>query len=57
MEISTHAADARLTQLTSKGFKLWYYYSDKPGIHFDHPLMSPKNVMDLLPLPKMVIYQ
>ncbi len=57
MKISTHAANARITQLPSKGFKLWYHYSDKPGIHFDQPLMSPENVMGLLPVPKMVIYQ
>jgi hypothetical protein len=54
---STHAANATLTQLPSKGFKLWYYYSDKPGIHYDKPLMTPTEVLSLNPLPRMIIYQ
>lgn len=54
---STHAFNATLTQLPSKGFKLWYYYSDKPGIHYDNPLMTPMEVLALDPLPRMIIYQ
>jgi hypothetical protein len=54
---STHAYNATLTKLPSKGFKLWYYYSDKPGIHYDKPLMKPGDVLALKPLPKMIIYQ
>jgi hypothetical protein len=54
---STHAFNATLTQLPSKGFKLWYYYSDKPGIHYDNPLMTPAEVLALDPLPRMIIYQ
>jgi hypothetical protein len=54
---STHAFNATLTTLPSKGFKLWYYYSDKPGIHYDNPLMTPTEVLALDPLPRMIIYQ
>lgn len=57
LKVATHNANARITQLPSKGFKLWYYYSDKPGIHFDSPLMPPERVLNLTPLPKMIIYQ
>lgn len=54
---STHALNSAITQLPIKGFKLWYYYSDKPGIHYDNPLMMPEEVMSLSPAPLLVIYQ
>lgn len=54
---ATHALNAKITQIPLKGFKLWYHYSDKPGIHFDNPLMSPKEVLALSPAPVLVIYQ
>ncbi len=54
---ATHSLNAKITQIPLKGFKLWYYYSDKPGIHFDNPLMTPKEVLALSPAPVLVIYQ
>jgi len=54
---STHALNAAITQVPLKGFKLWYHYSDKPGIHFDDPLMTPNEVLSLSPAPLLVIYQ
>lgn len=54
---STHSRNAKITNIPNKGFKLWYYYSDKKGIHYDKPLMSPAQVLGLNPQPGLVIYQ
>ncbi len=54
---STHKRNAKITNIPNKGFKLWYYYSDKKGIHYDKPLMSPAQVLKLNPQPGLVIYQ
>ncbi len=56
-KIATHTWNSSITQIPIKGFKLWYYYSDKPGIHYDHPLMIPQEVIALIPKPRMIIYQ
>ncbi len=56
-KVSTHAINSAITQIPLKGFKLWYHYSDKPGIHYDDPLMSPGAVLALSPAPFLVIYQ
>lgn len=53
----THAYNASITQIPTKAFKLWYYYSDKPGIHYDNPLMTPAEVAALKPRPRIIIYQ
>jgi hypothetical protein len=57
LKTATHAYNAGITQIPTKGFKLWYYYSDKPGIHYDDPLMTPAEVLGLSPQPKLIIYQ
>ncbi len=57
LKAATHAFNAGITQIPTKGFKLWYYYSDKPGIHYDDPLMKPAEVLGLSPQPKLIIYQ
>lgn len=54
---ATHAFNSSITQIPIKGFKLWYYYSDKPGIHYDNPLMIPQEVIALTPKPRLIIYQ
>jgi hypothetical protein len=54
---ATHAFNSSITQIPIKGFKLWYYYSDKPGIHYDDPLMMPQDVLGLNPRPRIIIYQ
>jgi len=53
----THAYNASITQIPTKAFKLWYYYSDKPGIHYDDPLMTHSEVVALNPRPSLIIYQ
>ena len=54
---STHAYNATVTQIPTKAFKLWYFYSDRPGIHFDNPLMTHQEVVDLIPRPRIIMYQ
>ncbi|MCC5895206.1 MAG: SH3 domain-containing protein [Alkalibacterium sp.] len=54
---ATHDRVAEATNIPYKGFKLWYYYSDRPGVHYDNPLMTPEEVLDLDPQPGLVIYQ
>ncbi|MCD8509521.1 MAG: hypothetical protein LRY73_06305 [Bacillus sp. (in: Bacteria)] len=48
---------SKATNIPYKGFKLWYYYSDIRGVHYDDPLMTPEEVMSLDPKPGLVIYQ
>jgi len=56
-KLSTHDRNSRVTNIPDKGFKLWFYYSSKKGVHFDHPLMSPAQVLKLLPQPGLILYQ
>ncbi|WP_423189855.1 SH3 domain-containing protein [Alkalibacterium sp. f15] len=52
-----HDRHAETTNIPYKGFKLWYHYSDEPGVHYDDPLMTPEQVLDLDPQPGLVTYQ
>lgn len=54
---TTHDRNAEITNIPYKGFKLWYHYSDDPGVHYDDPLMTPEQVLNLEPQPGLVIYQ
>lgn len=56
-KISTHDRNALTVNIPDKGFKLWYYYSSKKGVHFDSPLMTPEQVLSLRPEPGLIIYQ
>jgi len=56
-KISTHNRNALAVNIPYKGFKLWYYYSSKHGVHFDRPLMTPLQVLRLTPEPGLIIYQ
>lgn len=56
-KIATHAKNSKTTNIPYKGFKLWYFYSDKPGVHYDNPLMTPEQVLNLDPKPGLIIYQ
>ncbi|MDG5789802.1 SH3 domain-containing protein [Evansella sp. AB-P1] len=56
-KIATHATNSKATNIPYKGFKLWYYYSDISGVHYDNPLMTPEEVMELNPKPGLIIYQ
>ena len=55
-KIGTYAHHgARAMNIPVKGFKLWYDFNI-PG-HRDHPLMSPADVMELVPRPYIIMYQ
>ena len=56
-KISTHARNAMAENIPYKGFKLWYYYSSRSGVHYDRPLMTPMQVLRLTPEPGLIIYQ
>ncbi|SFC23855.1 SH3 domain-containing protein [Alkalibacterium subtropicum] len=54
---ATHKRVTEASPIPYKGFKLWYHYSDDPGVHYDNPLMTPEEVLNLDPEPNLVIYQ
>jgi|GEM_PF-523339 len=54
---ATHERVTEASPIPYKGFKLWYHYSDDPGVHYDNPLMTPEEVLNLDPEPNLVIYQ
>lgn len=56
-KLSTHSRNAKAINIPYKGFKLWYYYSSKSGVHYDNPLMTPVQVLNLYPEPGLIIYQ
>ncbi len=56
-KVSTHALNSKVSNIPNKGFKLWLFYSNKKGVHFDSPLMSPETVLALNPQPGLIIYQ
>lgn len=56
-KIATHTRNSKAINIPYKGFKLWYFYSNKPGVHFDNPLMTPEQVLNLNPKPGLIIYQ
>lgn len=56
-KMSTHSRNALASNIPNKGFKLWYFYSDKHGVHYDRPLMKPSQVLRLNPEPGLIIYQ
>jgi len=56
-KMSTHDRNALTINIPNKGFKLWYYYSSKKGVHFDNPIMTPEQVLSLRPEPGLIIYQ
>ena len=51
----TYAYGALATNIPVKGFKLWY--EGLPGVHYDNPLMSPREVLELNPRPYVIMYQ
>lgn len=56
-KMSTHDRNALTVNIPNKGFKLWYFYSSKKGVHYDRPLMTPEQVLGLRPEPGLIIYQ
>ena len=58
MKLNTYARGAQATNMPHKGFKLWYDPGIRiRGLHYDRPLMSPQQVLDLLPEPLLIMYQ
>ena len=57
LKIATHTRNAKAINIPYKGFKLWYFYSNSPGVHYDNPLMTPEQVLNLDPKPGLIIYQ
>ena len=53
---ASYANNARAANMPVKAFKLFYNF-DIPGAGFDHPLLSPNEVMALEPRPYIVMYQ
>ena len=51
----TYAFGALATNIPVKGFKLWY--EGLPGVHYDNPLMTPREVLELNPTPYVIMYQ
>jgi hypothetical protein len=56
-KLSTHSRNSKAVNIPNKGFKLWYYFSSKSGVHYDNPLMTPEQVLRLTPEPGLIIYQ
>lgn len=54
---STHERNALTVNIPDKGFKLWFFYTNKKGVHYDNPLMTPAEVLALRPEPGIIIYQ
>jgi hypothetical protein len=55
-KIATHTRNAKATNIPYKGFKLWYFF--KPEVlHYDNPILTPEQVLNLDPQPGLVIYQ
>ncbi|MBN1498575.1 MAG: hypothetical protein JW982_00330 [Spirochaetes bacterium] len=57
VKLATHSRNAKAVNIPYKAFKLWYFYSEKKGVHYDNPIMSPAEVLALDPQPGMIIYQ
>lgn len=57
LKLATHARNAKSTTMPDKAFKLWFFYTNKKGVHFDNPLMTPREVLNLDPEPGLIIYQ
>jgi len=53
---NTYAWNARAINMPVKGFKL-FFESSVAGAGWDQPLMRPEEVLALLPMPLVVIYQ
>jgi hypothetical protein len=52
----SYAYNVQAANMPVKGFKL-FYNSGIPGAGYDHPLLSPKEVLSLNPRPYIVMYQ
>jgi len=56
MKRDSYAFNALADNIPIKGFKLFYNFGI-PGAGYDNPLMTPKQVYDLVPRPYVIMYQ
>ncbi|MDR2103472.1 MAG: hypothetical protein LBP42_05145, partial [Treponema sp.] len=52
----SYAFNAEAANIPVKGFKLFYNFGI-PGAGYDHPLLSPREVIELYPRPYVIMYQ
>jgi hypothetical protein len=52
----SYAYNAEAANMPVKGFKLFYNFNI-PGAGYDHPLLSPREVIELYPRPYIIMYQ
>jgi hypothetical protein len=53
---NSYTLNAKAANLPLKGFKL-FFKSGYPGAGFDEPLMTPQEVLGLVPAPVLIMYQ
>jgi len=56
MKRDSYAFNAQAENMPVKGFKLFYNFGI-PGAGYDDPLMTPKQVYELVPRPYVIMYQ
>jgi len=56
MKRDSYAYNALAENIPVKGFKLFYNFGI-PGAGYDDPLMTPKQVYELVPRPYVIMYQ
>jgi hypothetical protein len=56
MKRDSYRANSWADNIPVKGFKL-FYNSGREGAGYDHPLLTPQEVLDLDPRPYVIMYQ
>ncbi|MDR0623367.1 MAG: hypothetical protein LBG10_02955 [Treponema sp.] len=56
LKAASYAYNAQAANMPIKGFKLFYNFGI-PGAGYDHPLLTPKEVIELNPRPYIIMYQ
>jgi hypothetical protein len=56
LKAASYAYNAQAVNMPIKGFKLFYNFGI-PGAGYDHPLLTPKQVIELNPRPYIIMYQ
>jgi hypothetical protein len=56
LKAASYAYNAQAANMPIKGFKLFYNFGI-PGAGYDHPLLTPKQVIELNPRPYIIMYQ
>jgi hypothetical protein len=56
LKAASYAYNAQAANIPIKAFKLFYNFGI-PGAGYDHPLLTPKEVLELKPRPYLIMYQ